>query len=95
MEKTIKCKYCGYACPFNIIKKHLEICDENPKGKGYIPQLGFFGKFELSPIASSIWVISVILAVTLGGTLWYLLAFLSLMWIVFKKVDYEAGVEIK
>ncbi len=96
MEKKKKeCPYCKYEVEESLFEKHKEFCDKNVKGKHYRRKSKFFDKFFLSPIASLILIISIILAVTLKGSLWYLLAGLSLMWILFKKVDYDAGVGLK
>ncbi len=93
--KKKKCPHCDYDCPEDLFESHLKVCDENPEGKKYIPKLGFWDKFSLSPIATCIFIVSLCLAIFLKGGIWYLLAGFSLVWIAFKKADYDAGVDIK
>lgn len=89
MEKTKECPHCKYNCPSNLIKKHLEFCDKNPKGKKYRPKPGLFDKFFLSPIATLILIVSIILSIILKGGLWFIISFISLVWIIFRSREYE------
>ncbi len=52
-----------------------------------IKDKSMFDKFSKNRIATLIFVVSVGLSYFLGGGLWYLFAFFSLMWIIFRNLE--------